>query len=130
MFDLRRNFPMPIMRPSFSVAWRRSASEFTIIVLNFMQVNERPNRPTLFCKKNTGPGEEIFISIASTGVSQLKITRITRADTLVSKALLQAKYSLLPWIYCRRLISVLTGAISGIGLAINWVSVIMCLGKI
>jgi len=59
-----------------------------------MQVKVLPNRPTRFCRKKTGPGDDHFIRIPSNGVSQLNMPTITISETATSKQRLTAKYTL------------------------------------
>jgi hypothetical protein len=54
---------------------------------NLKQLNNLPSFPTLFCTKNTGPGESLFIIQANIGNNQLRTPPITRAETRRSNAL-------------------------------------------
>lgn len=82
----RSQLPSGVIRPSFPATGCWSAFELTTMLRNLKQLNSLPPFPTLFCTKNTGPGESLFISHAKTGNNQLRTPRITRVETKRSNA--------------------------------------------
>jgi hypothetical protein len=72
------------MRLSFSAAGTMSASSFTSMVLNLMQVKILPWRIFLFWKKNTGPLELSLMMTARTGVSQERIKTMANREMRMS----------------------------------------------
>src|SRR5688572_1585743 len=88
----RMSLPNFVILSSSAVAGNESASSFSIIDRNLIQVKILPSLLFLFCKKKTGPLESSLIKTAMIGISQLSTPRIIIVDKKISPARLMALF--------------------------------------
>lgn len=92
---LRMKSPNGNFRGSSFVACTLSASSFTFMDLNLMHLNILPSNPVLSCMKNTGPGDVIFIMIATISQIHGKKNTNTIVENKMSNARLMILFTML-----------------------------------